>query len=245
MKPQNIFIKISGFLISCIILSYASSLTPLELKNAVKSGTMSGQESVSAAVSNQDLKTDQEQPLIQSPKQAVDFRMNVYYSNLDYNNIKSTASNITADSIEKKHHNKTTTNIITSEIQDSTSLTLQLEPIKTDLPKIDPNNMDNKQTKDSGTSNRTELKTVIEDFQYKIYPNPADLYCKIEIISDWQDKEINYRIYDQQGKYIEGGNIRSDITEINTSSYPNGVFILNLQSLKSKINTSERIFIHR
>lgn len=245
MKSQNIFLKIAGVLVSCFVLSYSSSFSPIKYSNVPPNTTQS--ESIAAASTindNEDHKTVQDVALIQSPKQAVDFRMNVYYSSLDKELLMSLQNN-NSDSTEKKKHNKTNPILLANEVQDSACLTSQLEPQKVSDNAANPIDIGNKIIKDSGSSINLVDQTESEPFQFRIYPNPADVFCKIELTSNWIENELDYRIYDILGKYIEGGKIQSDITEINTSNYPNGIFIITIQSKKLKINSSERLFIKR
>lgn len=85
------------------------------------------------------------------------------------------------------------------------------------------------------------LDNLIEQQDLKIYPNPVDDYCYVELNSELFDKssEIEINLHDMSGKQIQTLKTKQAVTKINTSHLPQGVYIVtattNLKSANAKI----------
>lgn len=65
----------------------------------------------------------------------------------------------------------------------------------------------------------------------KVYPNPASDWLTIELPG--ADQEM-YALYDLMGRMLMNGNIQEEKTTLNLAALENGLYILEIQSTKSK-----------
>lgn len=88
-----------------------------------------------------------------------------------------------------------------------------------------------------------QLDDLIVKQDIKIYPNPVDDYCYVEIgksIFDESNKneEAEIFLYDMSGKKFQTIKTKQQITKINTTSLPQGAYVMTVKT-KNKTITSK------
>lgn len=81
-----------------------------------------------------------------------------------------------------------------------------------------------------------QLDDLIVKHDIKIYPNPADDYCYVEIgfkIEDEQRFEATIDLYDMSGRHIKSYPTKNKVTKIQMQGLPQGVYLV---SVKTNIN---------
>ena len=79
-----------------------------------------------------------------------------------------------------------------------------------------------------------DLEDLIEKKEIRIYPNPVDDYCYVEIGLDFKEAEIV--LYDMTGKLIQNIKTKNKVTKINTSVLPQGVYVVTAKTEKKIVN---------
>jgi hypothetical protein len=80
-----------------------------------------------------------------------------------------------------------------------------------------------------------QIEQLIEKQDLRIYPNPVEDYCYVEIGFDFDQATI--QIYDMSGKLVQQLKTPNKITKLNTSSLPQGVYIITANTENQKLNT--------
>ena len=70
-----------------------------------------------------------------------------------------------------------------------------------------------------------------------VWPNPASDYIHVAIDSEGQDH--TFRLYDLNGRLLQGGRLTDNDSEINVSPYPSGTYILQVEDLQHHIQTTK------
>ncbi len=82
-----------------------------------------------------------------------------------------------------------------------------------------------------------DLDQLIEKQDIRIYPNPVDDYCYVEIgqsmFNDSKNEEAEIFLHDMSGRQIQSIKTKNQITKINTAALPQGVYIVTA-SVESK-----------
>jgi len=91
----------------------------------------------------------------------------------------------------------------------------------------------------------TDSNITDSKLDFKLYPNPAREFCKIEVSEEWIDKELIYNLFDLKGKLLAEGKIESTITEINTHELNHGIYMLRLISGVLKKNAVTKLVVER
>lgn len=71
-----------------------------------------------------------------------------------------------------------------------------------------------------------QLDDLVENKDIKIYPNPVDEYCYVEIGLDFDVADIY--VYDMTGKQVHTLKTNNKITKINTAKLPQGVYVVKV-----------------
>lgn len=79
-----------------------------------------------------------------------------------------------------------------------------------------------------------DLENLIDKQEIRIYPNPVDDYCYVEIGLDF--KEADIALYDMTGKLIQNIKTKNKVTKINTSVLPQGVYVVTAKTEKKVVN---------
>tara|TARA_B100000780_G_scaffold223758_1_gene162911 strand:+ start:284 stop:766 length:483 start_codon:yes stop_codon:yes gene_type:complete len=76
--------------------------------------------------------------------------------------------------------------------------------------------------------NETELTISLS-----VFPNPTVDNLTLQI-SDYNNEQLSYQLYDMQGRLLNTGNVTADQTEINTSSLAAATYFLNVVTQKNR-----------
>lgn len=83
-----------------------------------------------------------------------------------------------------------------------------------------------------------QIDELIEKRDIKIYPNPVDDYCYVEIgfeLEEGQEAEIT--LYDMSGKQIQMKKTHQKVTKITTATLPQGIYLVTAKTNKKSANT--------
>lgn len=80
-----------------------------------------------------------------------------------------------------------------------------------------------------------QVQDLIVKQNIRIYPNPVQDYCYVEIGYDFKDATID--VYDMSGRHIQSTATKNKVTKINTSSLPQGVYIVTAKTSSKSVNT--------
>ncbi len=80
----------------------------------------------------------------------------------------------------------------------------------------------------------TSTKTPEKEINFQLFPNPAGEGFINLVLKDYGSDFKKYTIYNSLGQVIKTGEISSDQTQINVSSFDVGIYILQLESNKTK-----------
>ena len=74
-----------------------------------------------------------------------------------------------------------------------------------------------------------EVSEVKPTISLKVFPNPTTSNLTLQI-SEYNNEEYSYLLYDMLGKALSKGQITSQRTKINTSGLPSATYIINIQN---------------
>lgn len=77
------------------------------------------------------------------------------------------------------------------------------------------------------------VEQLIEKQEMRIYPNPVTDYCYVEIGIEF--KEANINVYDMTGKLVYQTKTKNSVTKINTTSLPQGSYIVTVKTENKSI----------
>ncbi|MDN3607200.1 T9SS type A sorting domain-containing protein [Kaistella yonginensis] len=80
-----------------------------------------------------------------------------------------------------------------------------------------------------------DVENLIEKQEIRIYPNPVDDYCYVEIGLDF--KEADIALYDMTGKLIQNIKTKNTVTKINASALPQGVYVVTAKTENKVVNS--------
>jgi len=83
----------------------------------------------------------------------------------------------------------------------------------------------------------------IQEPEFKIYPNPANDFIKIEYSENANFSDLNIKIYDIFGKLILSQKAENEL-EISTSEFATGIYLLQLSDNKKIISTKKIVIKH-
>ncbi|WP_027375675.1 T9SS type A sorting domain-containing protein [Kaistella palustris] len=81
-----------------------------------------------------------------------------------------------------------------------------------------------------------DLDNLTEKQEVRIYPNPVEDYCYVEIGFEFTG-EAEITLYDISGRQLQAIKTMHKITKINTSVLPQGVYILKAQTPNKSVNS--------
>ena len=70
-----------------------------------------------------------------------------------------------------------------------------------------------------------------------VWPNPATDY--IHVVTDSEDQECTFRLYDLNGRLLQGGRLMDNDTQISVSNYASGTYILQVEDSQHHIQTKK------
>lgn len=83
-----------------------------------------------------------------------------------------------------------------------------------------------------------DLDNLIEKQELRIYPNPVENYCYVEIGYDLENgEEAEISLHDMSGRQTMNLKTRNQITRINTTALPQGVYVVNAKTQKKTVTT--------
>ncbi|RRQ46202.1 T9SS type A sorting domain-containing protein [Chryseobacterium sp. SC28] len=83
-----------------------------------------------------------------------------------------------------------------------------------------------------------KLDDLVEKKDIRIYPNPVEDYAYVEIDFELQKgEEAEIRLHDMSGKQVQSIKTKNAVTKINTSSLPQGVYIVTANTSNKSVNT--------
>lgn len=83
-----------------------------------------------------------------------------------------------------------------------------------------------------------QLGDLVEKQDVRVYPNPLEDYCYVEIGFELQKgEEVEIKLYDMSGKQIQSFKTKNIITKINTSNILQGVYLVKISTKEKNVNT--------
>jgi len=83
-----------------------------------------------------------------------------------------------------------------------------------------------------------ELDALIQKHDIRIYPNPVDSYCYVEIGLPLDiNTGADLYLHDMSGRQLKSLNTKQAITKIDTSTLPQGVYIITAKTKTKTVNT--------
>ncbi|MDO5614815.1 MAG: T9SS type A sorting domain-containing protein [Cruoricaptor ignavus] len=79
-----------------------------------------------------------------------------------------------------------------------------------------------------------QIEELIEKQDLKIYPNPVENYCYVEIGLNFEQAEIS--IYDMSGRLLQNLKIKNTVTKLDTSKLPQGIYIITAKTETNHMN---------
>lgn len=79
-----------------------------------------------------------------------------------------------------------------------------------------------------------QLEQLIEKQDMRVYPNPVEDYCYVEIGIDF--KEATISLYDMSGKLTFETKTQNRVTNINTRNLPQGTYVVSIRTENQKLN---------
>jgi hypothetical protein len=71
----------------------------------------------------------------------------------------------------------------------------------------------------------------------QVWPNPTTDY--IHVVTNDEEQGYTFRLYDLNGKLLQGGRIEGNQTDINVINYSSGIYILNVENRQHQIQTAK------
>ncbi len=82
-----------------------------------------------------------------------------------------------------------------------------------------------------------QLEDLIEKQDIRIYPNPVEDYCYVEIgLEIEKGQQFEVYVHDMSGKMVQTIKTTNQVTKINTSSLPQGVYIVTATTPTKSVN---------
>ena len=71
----------------------------------------------------------------------------------------------------------------------------------------------------------------------QVWPNPATDY--VHVVTDNEGQGSTYRLYDLNGRLLQGGRLEGNDTEISVSGYTSGTYILQVEDAQHHVQTAK------
>ena len=81
-----------------------------------------------------------------------------------------------------------------------------------------------------------DLDNLIEKQDIRIYPNPVEDYCYVEIGFEFNG-EAEIALHDMTGRVIQNIKTKNSVTKMNTSALPQGVYVVSAKTEKKVVNS--------
>lgn len=83
-----------------------------------------------------------------------------------------------------------------------------------------------------------DLDDLVEKQEIRIYPNPVEDYCYVEIGFPLQDnEEAEIMLHDMSGRKMQTIKTKNKVTKINTAVLPQGVYVVTATTASKVVNT--------
>lgn len=80
-----------------------------------------------------------------------------------------------------------------------------------------------------------QVEELVERQQIRVYPNPVEEYCYVEIGEKFKEAAIS--IYDMAGRVLQSTTTKTAVTRLDTSILPQGAYIITATAEKLKLNS--------
>jgi len=85
-----------------------------------------------------------------------------------------------------------------------------------------------------------QVEDLMDNRNIQIYPNPVGSYCYVEIGADFTEADLY--IYDMTGRLVQQTKTKNKITKLNTTSLPQGSYVIKAQTNnQQKLNLATKI----
>lgn len=81
-----------------------------------------------------------------------------------------------------------------------------------------------------------DLDNLIEKQDIRIYPNPVDDYCYVEIGFEFKG-EAEITLHEMSGRQVQNVKTKQKVTKINISALPQGIYIVSAKTSDKNVNT--------
>ena len=82
------------------------------------------------------------------------------------------------------------------------------------------------------------LETLVEKQDIRIYPNPAEDYCYVEIGLPMQyNEEAEITLHDMSGRLVHIMKTKNRVTRVDTRNLPQGVYVVNVKTQTKIVNS--------
>jgi hypothetical protein len=80
-----------------------------------------------------------------------------------------------------------------------------------------------------------DLDDLVENKDIRIYPNPVEDYCYVEIGFEVKS-EAEITLHDMTGKIVQTIKTKNRVTKIDTSALPQGIYVVTAKTEKKVVN---------
>ena len=95
-------------------------------------------------------------------------------------------------------------------------------------PNRAPDNVPQLDTEVEEEAAPTFVEQLTADLQVKIYPNPTRGFLQVEIIGNENDNKTQIAVFNQNGQQVIATQSSGQLTSVDMSSFPAGIYILRL-----------------
>ncbi|SMC70350.1 T9SS type A sorting domain-containing protein [Moheibacter sediminis] len=83
-----------------------------------------------------------------------------------------------------------------------------------------------------------QLSELVEKYDIRIYPNPANEYCYVELGFELEkNEEAEIFLHDMSGRKIQTLNTKNAVTKVDTKVLPAGVYIVTVKTSNKTVNS--------
>lgn len=77
------------------------------------------------------------------------------------------------------------------------------------------------------------IKETALNISLTVFPNPTTENLTLQI-SDYNNEQLSYQLFDMQGKQLSNGQITAQQTQINMNSFPTATYFINVVNQENK-----------